>query len=964
MNTALKFHPFDRRSAGVEAIEDIIDVENEIGFGEGDSYNPQSSSRSRQISDRKKGAQNSSLRSRSQSNSPSRRHVKYSSSRIWPQPTPAYTIRHANSPPAHDEKTSPSLHTKDHNEKPARHSYTEKERMKDDAESMAVQVVGKEVEQEGSKWPSDCNSQCFEEGSEIDVQRESPYMQRSQSGKASRSPQSLASDDRHSEQPSQRDFRHRSMNEETKDDTIRHRNAYELRSNTNAKQSVDQENTPTIDSDIKAEKRREKVRNSNRVRFSLDYDMAEKLLGGHKETKTDPDTEGDEQEKIQRKKQEHKSRERKIVRNGFEDDHVEKSSAPRPRLPSIVTQKEPAALRDGRKDIGFDLETAIQIKEDKKAIRLAQDRIERLEGALLKQQEIVGMLRMALVQEGLKDSSKLRHLLDALEKNIRRLAISRSRHFSESHQLRNRADQVERLKAHCNVLETERDRLKKRLENLLEDTKEKEKQLADLIAERDTHQDNCSQELREEWESKLKKIEASFIEEKEIWEKKLNACKLDWANEKQDWVAELKKKEMELCNLKTSRDKLVELLILCRKGVDDIKETVQSPEVNADQKLRQICSGSEEETDPLELAQHIYSDTEKLKQMLHDLPYLLSKGQSFSYKSHEEKSKELEDKLSRTLHLTERVKQHIQRKEDEILKENVNYEQLIAEKVKELHMLEKHFTGEDDVDVLVNKLKHEVKVLNEELHRERRERSWKLPDVQINMAQDPAEPYVWEGEIDTLKAKLDEVSLAAALKDERIDYLEEQVKVKGDQLAQEKQKWDSAIKEVKQRAAKAIVHFVTGKDNGLLEQLLERKRIGKTSGGRDLPDSDQMNADEETEGVSLAKETCSLRDQLNNTTEKRHKRSRSLRIHGNHLSKSEIMDSRLSNNKKLNEKEDSLLRKKNDLFCSQDEEFGWGAGRRSRRGLDKQDVLDILERQTGRGDTTFALLQCTVQDLE
>ncbi|MCO5564557.1 hypothetical protein L7F22_018221 [Adiantum nelumboides] len=940
------------KNLGVEAIEDIIDVEHEMGFGEGEDWNHEDVTGYAKLASRKTGVLRPNAYNRPRNTSPSRVQAKELSTKRWLQQRPPPVVNIAPSSSLDDERTPHEGGRAFRGKNPPNYSRNENP---DIIVTDSVPYLGEGGED--SQQPPQQSSHNNVRDAHVDAhwgdqslgaakngqdndytirppQRERVNGQRYQSPKTSMGPSNVIS---HSPVPDS------GVNSSSK--------------NLNTRPRFDQANPQ--DSDLRLEKQQERTRIPSRVRFSLDFETAEKLMG-YKGAKKGLDVHEEQ------KKQESVPQDSKVEPV---DQPVEKGSPVRTRAAGLQRRKEPSLTRDGQKDMNFDLERAIQMKEDKKAIRLAHDRIDRLEEALLRQQEIAANMRVALAQEGLKEYGKLRQLLDSLEKNIRKLAISKSRRFSESYQLRHRADQVERLKAHCNMLETERERLKKKLELLLESTKEKEKELAGLIAERDRlleHKAKGSEEFVKEWESKLKKVEASFTEEKAMWEQKLNACESDWKDKKQEWAVKLKEKEGELCNLQTSQKKLIDLLKLCRQGVDELNDVIRSPRDDTqEQKLSRSVDGSSKGIDALDLAHSIYSDTESLKMLLQASPFLLCDEyipkHRLAVESLEERSRFLDGKLSSTLQLADRVKHDMERKEEEIRKENASYEHLVAERVRQVDALEKQLAEkEHSVDTLVKELKTEVSLLSKELHHERSERS-RLSDMQEDVQQNlgtglEKRESEWEGEIEGLKGKLEELSAVVALKDGRIDYLVEEVKSKADQLAHEKQKWDSAIKEVKQRAAKTILHFVNGKENGLLEQLLERRKARKTSDSHETGPT--CKGDEEVEATSLNKETSSLRDQLLNYKQERPAEMPSQR---------EADEPDLHTVKR---KHDRPLRNKTDKFsaradCLEDELspklFEW-TGRN--RGMNKQDVLDILERQKGNGNITFALLQSTVQDLE
>ncbi|KAI5072930.1 hypothetical protein GOP47_0013036 [Adiantum capillus-veneris] len=954
----------EHKNLHIEAIEDIIDVEHEMGFGEGEDWGHEDVTGYGKLATQKIGPQKLNAYNRARNNSPSRLHAKENGTKRSLQQRPAHVVKLASSSSSslNDERTPHAEGVVYHGKNLAEFSY------KGNPENIItdrMRSMGEGIED--TQRPSRHYSQSYATEAYLDGHR------RDQSPREVRKEQD--NDYANCSSLDERDNGQRNQSLQTNvgsSNVISRGRVSDSRINTGNKhtltrQRLDQGNSQKIESDHCLENQQDRMRNPGRVRFSLDFETAEKLMGD-KGVKKD----------LVVHEEEKKQEDRKV---GPVDHPVEKGSAVRTRTVSLQRRKEPLT-RDARKYMNFDLERVIEMKEDKKAIRLAQDRIERLEEALLRQQEIVANMRVALVQEGLKEYGKLRQLLDALEKNIRKLAISRSRHFAESYQLRHRADQVERLKGHCNMLETDRERLKKKLEQLLESTKEKEKELAALRAEHDRllqHKAKGSEEFVKEWESKLKKVEASFTEEKAIWEEKLNSCQSDWKDKKQDWAMKLKEKEAELCALKTSQEKLTELLMLCRQGVDELNDVVRLPREDTKvQKLSRVVDGSSEEVDALELARSIYSDTESLKMLLRESPLLLQDEHIAKHtsplESLEEKSRVLDGKLSNTLRLTDRLKHDMERKEEEIRQENASFEHKVAEKVRQVDALEKQLAEkEHSVDSLVKELKSEVSLLSKELHDERRERS-QLSDMQEEVQQKlikglEKRESEWEEEIVGLKGKLEDLSAVVALKDGRIDYLEEEVKAKADQLAHEKQKWDSAIKEVKQRAAKAILRFVNDKENGLLEQLLERRKACKTSDGGHQTNT-TVKAEEESEATSMNKVTSSLRDQIHGTPSRKQERPAGMLSPRElqHFSKqSETEEPEVHNVKR---KHYCPLQNKIDKFAAQsdcmEEElspklFEW-TGRN--RVMEKQDVLDILERQKGNGNTTFALLQSTIQDLE
>ncbi|MCO5599304.1 hypothetical protein L7F22_053405 [Adiantum nelumboides] len=729
------------KNLGVEAIEDILDVEHEMGFGEGEDWNHEDVTGYAKLASQKTGLLRPNAYNRPRNTSPSRVQAKELGTKRWLQQRPPPVVNIAPSSSLDDERTPHEGGLAFRGKNPPNNSCNENP-------DISVPDLG-----EGgvdSQQPPQQSSHDYTRDAHVDAhwgdqspgeakngqdndytirppQCERVNGQRYQSPKTRMGPSNVIS---HSPVPDS------GVNSSSK--------------NLNTRPRFDQANPQA--SDLRLEKQQERTR-IPRVRFSLDFETAEKLMG-YKGAKKGLDVH-EEQKKQESVRQDSKAEPI--------DQPVEKGSPVRTRAVGLQRWKEPSLTRDGGKDMNFDLERAIEMKEDKKTIRLAQDRIDRLEEALLRQQEIAANMRIALAQGGLKEYGKVRQLLDSLEKNIRKLAISKSRRFSESYQLRHRADQVERLKAHCNMLETERERLKKKLEQLLESTKEKEKELAGLIAERDRlleHKAKGSEEVVKEWESKLKKVEASFTEEKATWEEKLIACESDWKDKKQEWALELKEKEGELCTLKRSQKKLIDLLKLCRQGVDELNNVVRLPRDDTqEQNLSRSVDGSSKGIDALELAHSIYSDTESLKMLLQASPFLLCDQHvpkhRLAVESLEERSRFLDGKLSSTLQLADRVKHDMERKEEEIRKENASYEHLVSERVRQVNALEKQIAEkEHSVDTLVKELKTEVSLLSKELHHERSEKS-RLSDIQEDVQQNlgtglEKRESEWEGEIELI----------------------------------------------------------------------------------------------------------------------------------------------------------------------------------------------------------------------
>lgn len=938
------FQSPEHKILGIEGIEDIIDVENEIGFGEGEEWSREDTVGYAKLANLKQGPLKSPGYIRSRSNSPARHPTK--DNKKWHPQKPSHGLKHLVSLSKGNDKKPNIVNLVQNGEEHAVFSLDDD--IDNDAEEIITDIMrhmggGEDSSEQIMQHPhghdlemgivaerGDRSPQVSKHGVD-NVHRDwSPQVSKHGSEKRDSSPQT-------------------SKQEGVDDKNNMNRNDLVHRPN--------QGNAQRVEPRSRMKKRQE--RNPNRVRFSLDFETAEKLMGHAGASKgmdlNEEEKGANEQDNLSQN-----------VKATPAESSVEKGSMVKGRAVSSLKRKEPVV----RRDMSFDLEKAIEMREDKKAIRLAQERIERLEDALLRQQEIVANMRISLAQDGLKDYGKLRQLLDALEKNIRKFTISRSRHFSEIYQLKNRADQVERLKAHCNMLETDRERLKKKLEHLLESTKEKEKEVEALRTERDRlleRKEKGPENSLEDWESKLKQVEASFAAEKGIWENNLNACQSDWKDKKQKWAAKLKEKDVELSSFKKSQERLIESLILCQQGLSELKDFVGAQKGDTEgQKTnrkaegvgdcvqglqrsrspRQLCSPRcYEEIDTLQLARSIYADIGSLKKLLEESPLLLQKELKVSSDVFKEEVRILEDKVSRTLDLTDKFKKEMEMKEDEIRKENESYGHIVAEKVTQVDALEKQLAEkEQDVDTLVKGLKDEVGLLSKELYEERSER---------------------KEEVEVLKGKLLEMTAAVALKDGRIGSLEEDVQAKADQLAHEKQKWDMAIKEVKQRAAKTILRFVNDKENGLLEHLREHRKGHKTS-------ECQTGTDDDKQDNSMYQEASSLREKLHSYKQARSIETRSPR---------KSQDSHGADNENLSEHEEPELHKsktKQDCeptrkkdkssapaYCIEEEFYPKAFKRAGKhRGMDKQDILDILERKKGSGDNTFTLLQSTVKDLE
>ncbi|KAH7291890.1 hypothetical protein KP509_29G040700 [Ceratopteris richardii] len=895
MEAVMKTDLSDRGNSTVETVEGLIDVEHEMGFGEGEDWIQVDvpCGHAKSIIQGTKPRKHV-RRMRSQSSSPPRRLAKVNSTKKWPQQGDPSAVRHVTALSVDDERIWQMGSSSLPEVKPSECLHSGKRSIHGNVETAG--------ESKKYKRPPHRHLQKHVKDSGIDEQRTEILPQEST-----------------------KDVAQSAIKGNLKENSLDPRNVPDLSVDGGIKHNFNQEDTRKIDDQAEMEKRQQvKKRNPNRVRFSLECDTGEELLGGKKITRASVNIHGKEDVSIRKK--ESTIQDGKIRFGDLKENLAEKGSVPRMRAAGLQRQKEPVTAIDSQKGRDIDLEIAIEMKEDKKIIRLAQDRIERLEGALVRQQEVIGTLRVVLIQQDLKDYKKVRQLLDALEKNIRRLTMARSLHFSERCQLRNRADQIGRLKAHCSMLEVEKERLRKKLNGVLgRDTKEKEKVMADAAAASDMHKVLGSQDFVKEWEYKFKEVGGTLLKEKGIWEKRFNGCQLDWMNKKHNSVVELNKKEMKLSGLKNSQDKLIDLFLLCRQGVNELYGTLQSASAFISQNPLKVSYSSSEECDALELANYIYSNTESLKLLLQTSPFLLMIKQEVPFKTLSSKSKFLDDKFSKTLHLTESVRQEMERKEEKMMKEKGSSEQIITEKVRLLHTLEQQLFEKERVDLLVNELKNELRILKEELHQECIERSQRLPSKQgVQQNREEKTKDEWEKEIEVLKEELNEVRADAALKDGRICCLEEEVKVKADQLAHEKQRWDSAVKEVKRRAARAIVRFISGKENGVLEQFLDRKKTRKMSEGQQLVGLQfKGDEDENTEGISKDIEAPSLRER--------------------------------SHNHNLREQFHNCQ----EPFSSQ-EGFEWAGG----RGLEKGDVLEILERQRDRGDMTCALLQCTVQGLE
>ena len=166
------------------------------------------------------------------------------------------------------------------------------------------------------------------------------------------------------------------------------------------------------------------------------------------------------------------------------------------------------------------------------------------------------------------------------------------------------------------------------------------------------------------------------------------------------------------------------------------------------------------------------------------------------------------------------LKQEMKSKEDQIKAENEKYALSVAEKTKQVEALESQLIEkEQDMESFVQELKDEVSLLNKELEREHRERSRLLNDLYSQGDMQPVMKAALkeQGKVTLLKNKVEEMRNALFLRDKRIMSLEEEMKDKAALLVRERQEWNMAIKEVKQKAARTILRFAHGKENGSLE---------------------------------------------------------------------------------------------------------------------------------------------------
>ncbi|MCO5553619.1 hypothetical protein L7F22_007144 [Adiantum nelumboides] len=632
-------------------------------------------------------------------------------------------------------------------------------------------------------------------------------------------------------------------------------------------------------------KREEKASCSNRVRFSLDVETAEKVTGYANRRSTDA------KEKSKCSKQQ----EWRYVRSTPSDSHgFGNSKAPivAPVKSTSAQRKKEASTSESTKDasLGFDLEKAIEIRDEKKAARLALERVERFEDAMLKQQEIVANIKLSLANEGTKDYAKLRQLVDALDRNIKKVTVSsKPRQVPQSYELKNRAEQINRLKAQCNLLETDRERLKKKLRHFLENANGKEKeqevpkkdgQPEGLLNERENLLEQKVKDLERalaDWETKFKKIESDFAMEQALLEDNLSVCKLDWRNKQQRWLSKMKERETELSNMKASQDNLVDSLMSCRQCMDKLRREA----ISYRREVAPHGAGTEfqeedaapkniEETNALDLADSIQSDIENLRRLLAESSILQDKP-SLPPEVLRQENKVLENKVAQTIALMTEVKQEMKAKEVQINKENEKYAGLVAEKVKHIEALKEQLTDkEQGMEGFLQELKDKVSYLSKELECERGEKS-RLSEQQGNLKYKlmkglRKKEQKLEEEIEGMKERLEEMKTTVAQRDERLASLEDEVKEKCAQLAQEKQKWNVAIKEVKQKAAKTILRFMHGKENGLLEYLRERKKGHKAGEGQAglscKTDDDEDDADDDDADDCKSKVTWMHRDGL------------------------------------------------------------------------------------------------------
>ncbi|KAI5081361.1 hypothetical protein GOP47_0004544 [Adiantum capillus-veneris] len=823
---------------GVEALEDIIDVENEMGFGEGEdwSHDDGTIGYGKLAASRKRGLFNKA----------SAMHGRPRTKPVTIHPhqsrKPLNTIRHGHkhgivSPPEREERSqmnvmvNPGVKYAFGPSNDSAKKLKVKEAAKDDTNEMlqtTLEIEGGNAHSLRSSHDEE-DMQGFCMG--LDAKGDSP-----------------------------------SVDGSKHDCTQRERNAENALKSDEIES--DQEHAH-IEARKALAKREEKAASSNRVRFSLDVETADKVTGYANRRST----EAKEKSKCSKQQEWRYVRSIPSDSNGFGTPKVPPTGAS-VRATSTQRRKEASAL-ESTKDpaLGFDLEKAIEMRDDKKAARLALERVERFEDAMLKQQEIVANMKLSLVNEGTKDYAKLRQLVDALDRNIKKVSVSSKAHqVPQSYVLKNRAEQINRLKAQCNLLETDRERLKKKLRHFLEseDAKEKEQEVPKKggesegsVNERESLLEQKVKDLERalaEWETKCKKGESDFAIERALLEDSLTVSKLDWRNKQQRWSSKMKEREAELSDLKASQDELVDSIVSCRQCMDKLRMEAVSYKRGlaphgafTETQEEDAVPKNIEDTNALGLAYGIQNDTESLRRLLVESSSILQDNPRLQSEFLRQESKVLENKVTQTITLMTEVKQEMKAKEDQIKKENEKYAEVVADKVKHVEtLMEQLADKEKDMEGFLQELKDKVSLLNKKLECERSEKS-RLSELQGNMKYKllkglRKKEQKLEEEIEGMKERLEEMQTTIAQKDERLASMEDEVNSKCAQLVQEKQKWNMAIKEVKQKAAKTILRFMHGKENGLLEYLRERKKghkAGEARGGLLYKTDDDRDDDDD-----------------------------------------------------------------------------------------------------------------------
>ncbi|KAH7420530.1 hypothetical protein KP509_13G011300 [Ceratopteris richardii] len=589
----------------------------------------------------------------------------------------------------------------------------------------------------------------------------------------------------------------------------------------------------------------EKAASSSRVRFSVDTDSASEKTKGFSNRKV-PD--------VKEKSKCGKQQGWRYVRSTPGDSHGFGSpkayAGGSTRSIGSQKKKDPSAI-EHVKDLALtvDRNKAMEARDDRKLAILALEQLEAFGDFMRKQQEVVTDMRHSLSHEGAKDHARLRQFVDALDRNIRSMSSSSKAKQTQSYALKSRAEQINKLKAQCNLLELDREKLEKQLRHSAADAdgKEKEQEMSDKIeSDKVNLLEQKVKELESSvavWKSKYEKAESDFAAEKALLEDNLQVSKLDWRSKQQKLSFKLKERETELSHQKVYQDKIIESLVSCRLCMNNLrKETIAySRETighgqDLDGQADDVLLKSTDDKDVLNLVCGIEKDIESIRQVLIESSEF-KRGPPIQTETLRQETEKVDDKIERTISLMTEIKQEIKVKEDKFKKENEKYMELVAEKLKLVDALEKQLADKErDIEGYIQELKDKVNILNQELEHEQSERN-RLSEQQRIMRYKlmkglRKKEQKLEEEIEGMKEKLEEMKTTLIQKDERLASLEDEVKAKCAQLVQEKQKWNMAMKEVKHKAAKRFLRFMHEKENGLLEHLRERKSCLKLQEGR------------------------------------------------------------------------------------------------------------------------------------